>query len=55
MISLTRREFDAVSTALIEACKEADRRDRLTTAGLRPLRPAQEPARRPARAAPPVH
>ncbi len=28
MISLTRREFDAVSNKLLEACFGADRRDR---------------------------
>ena len=35
MISLTRREFDAVSSKLLEACFEAVRRDRPATARAR--------------------
>lgn len=35
MISLTRREFDAVSNKLLEACFEAGRRERPATADAR--------------------
>jgi hypothetical protein len=35
MISLTRREFDAVSNKLLEACREAGSRDRPVTADMR--------------------
>ena len=51
MISMTRSEFDAVSTALIEAFIEGARRKRLKLTGL----PTLEAARRTARLVTPSH
>lgn len=40
MISLTRHEFDAVSSALLEALHDAERREPPMTTGLRARSPA---------------
>lgn len=59
MISLTRREFDAVSSKLLEACLEARAHDRPVTADMRQRLKAtassEPPLRSNGRVTPPVH